>query len=54
MPKRALHLSPPRGGQEIDPVAFALANPERVRLTKWPPSSPYRVDDVNQDDLALR
>ena len=38
----------------IDPVAFAMTYPGRVRMTQWPPSSPYHTDDVEQDDLAQR
>ena len=44
-----------RGGRDtIDPVSFALANPDRVRLTMWPPSSPYHTNDVEQDNFAIR
>lgn len=45
---------PAAQSEEIDPVAFALAYPGRVRMTQWPPSSPYHTGDLEQDDLAQR
>ena len=59
-PERSSHPtggggSSSRGGRDtIDPVSFALANPDRVRLTMWPPSSPYHTNDVEQDNFAIR
>ncbi|GAX78713.1 hypothetical protein CEUSTIGMA_g6151.t1 [Chlamydomonas eustigma] len=41
-------------GAEVSPMEFILDHPERVRLEKWPPSSPFHEDDVDVDNLALR
>ncbi len=47
--------SVPRGtGREVDPVDFAMVYPDRVRMSRWPPATPFREDDVAIDDMALR